>query len=156
MRSNGWTRRLPCCGSGVDMNWRTLALTLGLAALLYGSFRAFGWWGFSLVSSGIIFWLLQHVTRLMKTMESAAERPMGTLDNAVMFHAQLHPGQRLLTVIGLARSLGQLQSAPNQQPEIFVWQDPANDMVECEFEQGRLVRYELKRHTAVSEGDGGT
>jgi hypothetical protein len=52
--------------------------------------------------------------------------------------------------------LGQLQSAPNQQPEIFVWQDPANDKVECEFEQGRLVRYELKRHTAVSEGDGGT
>ena len=92
----------------------------------------------------------------MKTMESAAERPMGTLDNAVMFHAQLQTGQRLLTVIGLARSLGQLQSAPNQQPEIFVWQDPANDKVECEFEQGRLVRYELKRHTAVSEGDGGT
>ena len=58
------------------MNWRNIYLPAGLAGLLYLSFRAFGWWGFSLVSSGIIFWLLQHVTRLMKTMESAAERPI--------------------------------------------------------------------------------
>lgn len=138
------------------MNWRTLLLILGLTALLFASFRAFGWWGFSLTSSGIIFWLLQHVTRLMKTMESAAERPMGTVDNAVMFHASLHRGMRLLNVIGLARSLGQLQSAPKQQPEIFVWQDPANDKVQCEFEDGRLARYELTRHSAVFECDGGT
>jgi hypothetical protein len=138
------------------MHWRTFLLILGLVALLFASFRAFGWWGFSLTSSGIIFWLLQHVTRLMTTMEKATERPVGTVDSAVMFHAALHPGMRLLNVIGVARSLGQLQSAPNQQPEIFVWQDPANDKVECEFEQGRLVRYVLKRHTAGSEGDGGT
>ncbi|MSQ66297.1 MAG: hypothetical protein EXR37_08245 [Limnohabitans sp.] len=92
------------------MNWRTILLPVGLAGLLYLSFRAFSWWGFSLTSSGIIFWVLQHVTRLMKTMESAAERPVGTLDNAVMFHALLHKGQRLLKVIGLARSLGKLQT----------------------------------------------
>ena len=135
------------------MNWRNIYLPAGLAGLLYLSFRAFGWWGFSLVSSGIIFWLLQHVTRLMKTMESAAERPMG---NAVMFHATLHPGQRLLKVIGLARSLGQLRTESGQQPEIFVWQDPAGDKVHCEFKEGCLVRFTLERHTAVSEADGGT
>jgi hypothetical protein len=138
------------------MNWRNIYLPAGLAGLLYLSFRAFGWWGFSLVSSGIIFWLLQHVTRLMKTMESAAERPIGTLDNAVMFHAALHPGQRLLAVIGLARSFGQLHTESGQQPEIFVWQDPAGDKVHCEFKEGRLVRFTLERHTAVSEADGGT
>ena len=137
------------------MNWRNIFLPAGLAGLLYLSFRAFGWWGFSLVSSGIIFWLLQHVTRLMKTMESAAERPMGSLDNAVMFHAQLHQGQRLLSVIGLARSLGQLQSDKGVQPEIFAWQDEAGDRVECCFQDGRLMQWDLQRSTqqlAASDG----
>jgi hypothetical protein len=127
------------------MNWRNLLLPIGLAGLLFLSFRAFGWWGFSLACSGTIFWLLQHVTRLMKTMEAAAQRPMGTLDNAVMFHAQLHNGQRLLEVIGLARSLGQRQSASGVQPEIFSWHDQAGDGVECTFDQGKLVHSALKR-----------
>ena len=138
------------------MNWRNIFLPAGLAGLLYLSFRAFGWWGFSLVSSGIIFWLLQHVSRLMKTMESAAERPMGSLDNAVMFHAQLHKGQRLLSVIGLARSLGHLQSNKGVQPEIFVWQDEAGDRVECNFQQGRLTQWNLHREVHTPESSGGT
>ena len=138
------------------MNWRTLLLTIGLAGLLYASFRAFGWWGFSLTSSGIIFWLLQHVTRLMKTMESAAERPVGSVDNAVMFHASLHKGLRLLNVIGQARSLGQLQTETGQQPEIFLWQDAHGDKVACEFKEGRLVQWTLQRQAEVSEGGGGT
>ena len=127
------------------MNWRNIFLPAGLAGLLYLSFRAFGWWGFSLASSGIIFWLLQHVTRLMKTMESAAERPVGSLDNAVMFHAKLHKSQRLLSVIGLARSLGQLQTGKGVQPEIFAWQDEAGDRVECSFQEGRLMHWDLQR-----------
>ena len=93
------------------MNWRNLAVVTGLAVLLYGSFRALGWWGFSLVSSGIVFWLLQLSTRLMQTMERAAGQPVGTVANAVMFHAQLHDGLRLLNVIELAASLGQRLSA---------------------------------------------
>jgi hypothetical protein len=143
-------------GQNAKMHWRTFLLILGLVALLFASFRAFGWWGFSLTSSGIIFWLLQHVTRLMTTMEKATERPVGTVDSAVMFHAALHPGMRLLNVIGVARSLGQLQSESGQQPEVFVWHDPAGDQVQCGFEEGRLVRCELMRHVAVSEGNGGT
>ncbi len=138
------------------MNWRSLTLTFGLAALLYLSFRAFGWWGFSLVSSGIIFWLLQHVTRLMKTMESAAERPMGSLNNAVMFHAQLHRGQRLLKVIGMAGSLGKLQSDKGVQPEIFAWQDEAGDRIECTFQQGRLTNWSLQRAAMDPAESGGT
>jgi hypothetical protein len=138
------------------MNWRNIFLPAGLAGLLYISFRAFGWWGFSLASSGIIFWLLQHVTRLMKTMESAAERPMGSLNNAVMFHAQLHRGQRLLKVIGMAGSLGQLQSDKGLQPEIFVWQDEAGDRVECRFQEGQLTDWKLQRAAMDSAESGGT
>ena len=127
------------------MHTRQVLVPIGLAGLLYLSFRALGWWGFSLVSSGIIFWLLLHVSRLMKTMEAATQRPMGTLDNAVMFHAQLHPGQRLLQVIGLAHSLGQLQSDKGAQPEIFAWQDEAGDRVECTFQAGQLMHSQLIR-----------
>ena len=47
------------------MNARNLAVVAGLAALLFAAFRAFGWWGFSLVSSGIVFWLLQLTTRFL-------------------------------------------------------------------------------------------
>ena len=138
------------------MNWRNIYLPAGLAGLLYLSFRAFGWWGFSLVSSGIIFWLLQHVSRLMKTMEGAAERPMGSLDNAVMFHSRLHKGQRLLGVIGLARSLGQLQSEQGVQPEIFAWQDESGDRVECRFQDGRLTHWDLQRAQAPGAASDGT
>lgn len=127
------------------MNWRNILIPMGLAGLLFLSFRAFGWWGFSLVSSGIVFWLLQHTHRLMQTMERATSQPMGVVANAVMFHAQLHQGLRLLQVIGLSGSLGRLQSEPRTQPEVFVWHDEAGDQVHCSFEEGRLVNWQLQR-----------
>jgi hypothetical protein len=127
------------------MKWRNLAVVIGLAVLLYGSFRAFGWWGFSLVSSGIIFWLLQMSTRLMQTMERAADQPVGTVNNAVMFHAQLHDGLRLLKVIGLAASLGQRLPSDDKTMDIFEWRDGANDSVQCHFQEGRLRQWTLVR-----------
>jgi len=127
------------------MNGRNLAVVLGLAVLLYGSFRAFGWWGFSLVSSGIIFWLLQLSTGLMQTMERAADRPVGSVSNAVMLHAQLHDGLRLLKVIGLAASLGQRLPSDDKTMDIFEWRDGANDCVQCHFQEGRLRQWTLVR-----------
>jgi hypothetical protein len=127
------------------MNGRNLAVVLGLAVLLYGSFRAFGWWGFSLVSSGIIFWLLQLSTGLMQTMERAADRPVGSVNNAVMLHAQLHDGLRLLKVIGLAASLGQRLPSDDKTMDIFEWRDGANDCVQCHFQEGRLRQWTLVR-----------
>ena len=127
------------------MNGRNLAVVLGLAVLLYGSFRAFGWWGFSLVSSGIIFWLLQLSTGLMQTMERAADQPVGSVSNAIMFHAQLHNGLRLLKVIGLAASLGQRLPSDDKTMDIFEWRDGANDCVQCHFQEGRLRQWTLVR-----------
>ena len=127
------------------MNGRNLAVVLGLAVLLYGSFRAFGWWGFSLVSSGIIFWLLQMSTGLMQTMERAADQPVGSVNNAIMFHAQLHDGLRLLKVIGLAASLGQRLPSDDKSMDIFEWRDGADDCVQCHFQEGRLRQWTLVR-----------
>jgi hypothetical protein len=128
------------------MNWRTLWIPLALAGLLFLSFRAFGWWGFSLVASGIIFWLLQHTSRLLFSLERAADQPVGAVPNAVMFHAQLHNGLRLLQVLSLAGSLGRLDSPQGQQPEVFVWRDEAGDEVQCSFQEGRLMDWVLSRH----------
>jgi hypothetical protein len=130
------------------MNVRNIAVVLGLAVLLYGSFRAFGWWGFSLVSSGIVFWLLQLSTRLMQTMERAANQPVGTVANAVMFHAQLHDGLRLLKVIALAASLGQRIPSEDKSTDIFEWRDAGGDSVQCHFLEGRLQQWSLSRANA--------
>ncbi len=128
------------------MNWRNLWIPFALAGLLYLSFRAFGWWGFSLVASGIVFWLLQHTSRLLLSLQRASDQPMGTVLNAVMFHAQLHNGLRLLQVLSLAGSLGRLDSPQGQQPEVFVWRDEAGDEVQCSFQEGRLMDWVLSRH----------
>ena len=130
------------------MNVRNIAVVLGLAVLLYGSFRAFGWWGFSLVSSGIVFWLLQLSTRLMQTMERAADQPVGSVANAVMFHAQLHDGLRLLKVIALAASLGQRIPSEDKSTDIFEWRDAGGDSVQCHFLEGRLQQWSLSRANA--------
>ena len=130
------------------MNWRNMAVVLGLAVLLFGSFRALGWWGFSLVASGIVFWLLQLTTRLMQTMERAADQPVGTVANAVMFHAQLHRDLRLLKVIGLAASLGQRIDNEDKTTDIFEWLDAGGDSVQCHFLEGRLQQWSLARSNA--------
>ena len=130
------------------MNARNIAVVMGLAVLLYGSFRAFGWWGFSLVSSGIVFWLLQLSTRLMQTMERAADQPVGSVANAVMFHAQLHDDLRLLKVIGLAASLGQRIPSVDKSTGIFEWRDAGGDSVKCQFHEGRLQQWSLSRANA--------
>ena len=130
------------------MNWRNMAVVLGLAVLLFGSFRSLGWWGFSLVASGIVFWLLQLTTRLMQTMERAADQPVGTVANAVMFHAQLHRDLRLLKVIGLAASLGQRIDNEDKTTDIFEWRDASGDSVQCHFLEGRLQQWSLSRASA--------
>jgi len=127
------------------MNWRNLWIPMALAGLLFLSFRAFGWWGFSLVASGIVFWLFQHTSRLLFSLERAADQPVGAVPNAVMFHAQLHNGLRLLQVLSLAGSLGRLASPQGQQPEVFVWRDEAGDQVQCNFQEGRLTEWVLRR-----------
>jgi hypothetical protein len=127
------------------MYMRNLAVVLGLAVLLFGAFRALGWWGFSLVSSGIVFWLLQLTTRLMQTMDRAADQPVGTVANAVMFHAQLHKGLRLLKVIAMAASLGQRISSEDKSTDIFEWRDAGGDSVQCHFVEGRLQQWALVR-----------
>ena len=59
--------------------------------------------------------------------------------------AKLKPKQTLMHVIALTRSLGQLESEKDTQPEIYSWKDGTDSVVRCEFRDGRLVQWELTR-----------
>ena len=119
----------------------------GLGLLM--SFRAFGWQGPLLLSGTVFMWLLLHYTRLMKVMQRAAQRPVGTVDSAVMLNAKLTKGMSLLHIIGLTRSLGQPVAEPSPASgsivETFVWTDASNASVTVELRKGKAQRWELTR-----------
>ena len=62
-----------------------------------------------------------------------------------MLNAKLRPGVNLLHVVAMTRSLGELLTPKDTQPELFRWTDGTRSSVTCEFAQGRLVRWELSR-----------
>jgi hypothetical protein len=115
-----------------------------LAGLAYG-YHAFAWMGFFLVLGGLVMWALLHFTRLVKVLERAANRPMGYVDSAVMLNAKLKTGVNLMHVIALTRSLGELLSPKDEQPEVFRWRDNSQSVVTCVFQDGRLQSWTLDR-----------
>jgi endo-1,4-beta-D-glucanase Y len=109
------------------------------------AYRAYGWAGVALAAAGMVMWMLLHFTRMMKVMSDAANRPKGYVDSAVMLNAKLKAGFNLLHVIAMTKSLGELLSAPDQQPELFRWADGGNTHVTCEFLNGKLVKWTMVR-----------
>jgi hypothetical protein len=135
---------------------RKILVALGLAVLLVGGHRAWGWGGVALVSGGILMWLLLHFNRFMTVMRRASERPFGYVDSAVMLNVKLRPRVSLLHVIALTRALGELRSPEGQQPEVYRWTDPGGSWVDAEFDQGRLVRWTMWRPQAEDGAAGGS
>ena len=121
----------------------TIALATGAAWRLWGGAAV------ATVTGALLIWLLLHYTRLMKVMQRAAQRPMGTVDSAVMLNAKLSKGMGLLHIIGLTRSLGQPAAEPTRASgsvvETFVWTDASNASVTVELRQGKAQRWELTR-----------
>ncbi len=126
-----------------------------VAGLAYG-YHALEWMGFFLVLGGLVMWALLHFTRLVKVLERAANRPIGHVDSAVMLNAKLKTGVNLMHVIALTRSLGELTSPKDEQPEIFTWTDGSQSVVRCEFLNGRLQRWTLTRPEATQDSPGGS
>jgi len=116
-----------------------LGVGLALAALLGGG-ALLGWQGVVFAMTGIVFWLLLQMSRLMRIMKLAGSAPMGSLDNAVMLNAKLHAGMRLVDLLQLTRSLG-----IKQGKDAYRWQDGAGDAVEVQLAKGRLVSWQLRR-----------
>ena len=127
------------------MNWRTLLVPLFALFLMGWAYHAFGWPGVLFVFTGEVMWVLLNFYRLVTLLRRAANRPIGFVDSAVMLNAKLKPNVTLMHVIALTRSLGQLESEKDTQPEIYVWKDGTDSFVRCEFRAGRLAQWELIR-----------
>ena len=115
-----------------------------VAGLAYG-YHALNWRGFFLVLGGLVMWALLHFTRMVKVLERAANRPIGHVDSAVMLNAKLKAGVNLMHVIALTRSLGELTTPKDQQPEVYRWRDNSHSVVTCVFQDGRLQSWALER-----------
>ncbi|MDP3812264.1 MAG: glycerate kinase [Hydrogenophaga sp.] len=127
------------------MQLQKFLVPLGCAALLVLAHRTYGWPGVAAVSGGLMMWLLLHFTRLMAVLKRTAHRPIGHVDSAVMLNAKLKPGATLMHVIAMTRALGERISSEGAQPELYRWTDGGHSTVDAEFNNGKLVRWQLAR-----------
>jgi hypothetical protein len=115
----------------------------GLAALLtLFAGLAYGIHGLAFAASAIVFWLLLTFSRAMRVMRNAGESPVGSVSNAVMFHAALARGMTMLQVLGKTRSLGRKVDGSIDD---WRWSDEAGASVVLHFERGRLRAWQLER-----------
>ena len=137
----------------------TWGWALAVAALVLGGVQ-WGWPGVALAVSVIVFWLLLQFSRALRVMRQATGAPVGHVASAVMLHAKLRTGMRLMEIIPLTRSLG--QAVPGESPaqpgatEAFTWTDGSGAAVRVELVAGRLRRWELQRPTQAAEAPGAT
>ena len=127
-----------------------LLARVGAAALVIAggflAFRAYGWPGLALLVGGLVMWALLHMTRMLKVLQRAAIRPVGTVASAVMLHSRLSRGMTLLQVLSLTRALGsRLGDGTDAAAERYQWTDSSNATVHCIFTHGKLAEWELVR-----------
>lgn len=122
-----------------------LLVALFGVALIALAYRAYGWAGVAIAASGVVMWVLLNFTRSVTVLQRASRRPIGFVDSAVMLNARLKPRVTLLHTVALTRALGQRESPENQQPEIWRWTDAGGSYVTCEFQDGKLARWQLVR-----------
>ena len=128
-----------------------LGWALALAALVAG-YVGYGWPGVVLALSVVVFWMLLQFSRALRAMREANGRPVGRVDNAVMLHARLRTGLRLVDIMKLTRSLGQpVSGTQSQDLEIFVWTDEAGDSVRVELSAAKVSAWVLQRADVAPE-----
>ncbi|WP_213954485.1 MULTISPECIES: glycerate kinase [unclassified Variovorax] len=136
------------------MNFRKyLVPAFGLLLLVF-AWNQYGWQGVAVVSGAIVMFLLLHFNRTMAVLRRAANRPIGYVDSAVMLNAKLKPGVTLMHVMALTRSLGELRSPKDEQPERYRWTDGGGSWVDLEFMDGKLRQWSLTRPDAVDAAAG--
>ena len=119
------------------------------AAAMAAGWVAYGWQGFVLAITVVVFWLLLQFSRALRVLRDAAQRPVGHVKSAVMLNAKLHRSMRLVDVVRMTGSLGR---KVGDAPERFVWEDAGEVQVEVEFDAaGRCREWTLRR----PEGDPG-
>jgi len=122
-----------------------LGWSLAVMAGVVG-FVGYGWRGLVLALTVVVFWMLLQFSRALRAMRDTAGRPVGRVDSAVMLHARMRLGMRLVEIMKLTRSLGQ---AVSQDPEVFVWADDGGDSVRVELRGGQVSAWVLQRADAA-------
>jgi hypothetical protein len=133
------------------MNFQKIVLPILGVVVVAVAYRGYGWPGVAMAVGGIVMWMLLHFTRMMKVLQRASNRPIGYCDSAVMLNAKLRPGVNLLHVMAMTRAIGEQLSPKDEQPEIYRWTDGTASHVTCEFQHGKLVKWELFRPQAAPE-----
>ena len=127
------------------MQFQKILIPIASVVLVVAAYRAYGWAGVAAAVGALVMWMLLHFTRMLQILKRAANRPVGYVDSAVMLNAKLQSGATLLHVVAMTRSLGELLSPKDTQPERFRWTDASQSHVTCEFVAGRLKAWELHR-----------
>jgi hypothetical protein len=127
------------------MNFNKILAPLAILVFTIGAWQAFQWAGIALAAGGVVMWVLLHFTRMVTILKKAANRPIGYVASAVMLNAKLKKGATLMHVIAMTRSLGELLSEKDAQPEIFRWTDTGQSHVTCTFVGGKLTEWTLVR-----------
>ena len=133
------------------MQFQKYLIPIASVAGVAAAYRAYGWAGVAIAVGALVMWLLLHFTRMMTVLQRAAKRPIGFVDSAVMLNAKLRPGVTLLHIVAMTRALGELQSPPDTQPEVFRWTDGSQSQVNCVFLHGKLKSWELQRPTPTDD-----
>ena len=132
------------------MNFTKIIAPLAIVVFTIGAWQAFQWAGIALAVGGVVMWVLLHFTRMVTILKKAADRPIGHVASAVMLNAKLKKGVNLMHVIAMTRSLGQLLTEKDAQPEIYTWTDSSDSVVTCTFVDGKLTEWSLVRPEQVS------
>jgi hypothetical protein len=122
-----------------------VAVSVLAVVVLAGAWRVGGAAGLVLVVSALVTWGLFHFTRVMRVLRSAAQRPLGRVESAVMLNAGLKKRASLLHVVAATQSLGERLSEKDAEPAIYRWSDAGGAHVTCEFANGKLVKWTLER-----------
>lgn len=127
------------------MNVQRILVPVAAIAIVVLAYRHYGWMGVAGAGGLLVMWVLMHFTRLMQILKRAANRPVGYVDSAVMLNARLKPGMTLMHVIAMTRSLGELRTDKDAQPEVFRWKDNTDSFVDATFVGGKLSHHEMTR-----------
>ena len=133
------------------MNFTKIIAPLAIVVFTIGAWQAFQWAGIALAVGGVVMWVLLHFTRMVTILKKAADRPIGHVASAGMLNAKLKKGVNLMHVIAMTRSLGQLLTEKDAQPEIYSWTDSSDSVVTCTFVGGKLTAWALVRPEVVPE-----
>lgn len=118
------------------VGWALAVLAIAVGYVQYG------WRGVVLGVTVVVFWLLLQFGKAMRVMRTAAAAPVGVVGSAVMLHAKLRRGMRLIEILPLTRSLGHKVA---DDPETFEWRDASGAAVRVQLQRGRCTDWTLSR-----------